>query len=182
MTLRQRYLFVRRQDGQTHWTTRDGDKGRHRAPVAVATVLRALRPARVAVVLLLAVLVNSVVAPQALGAAQAAAAPVDGSVSAWGNNYYGQLGNGTTTTSTTPVPVSSLSGVTAIAGGLFDSLALRSDGTVWAWGVNVYGELGNGTTCDPSTGANCSSTPVQVSGSRTGRQYSAPPRSMAAVR
>ena len=50
-----------------------------------------------------------------------------------------------------------LSGVTAIAGGLLHSLALKSDGTVWAWGFNGQGELGNGTNTN-------SNTPVQVLG------------------
>jgi alpha-tubulin suppressor-like RCC1 family protein len=78
-------------------------------------------------------------------------------VATWGANSVGQLGNGTTTDSSTPVQVSGLSGVTAIAGGHAYSLALRTDGTVWAWGHNESGQLGNGTTTN-------SSTPVQVSG------------------
>jgi alpha-tubulin suppressor-like RCC1 family protein len=67
-------------------------------------------------------------------------ARAQGTVSAWGDNVNGQLGNGTYTTSITPVQVSGLSGVTAIAGGRH-SLALKSDGTVWAWGYNFYGQL-----------------------------------------
>ncbi|TMF58097.1 MAG: RCC1 repeat-containing protein [Chloroflexi bacterium] len=81
----------------------------------------------------------------------------DGTAWAWGYNFWGQLGNGTTTNSSTVVQVSGLGGVTAIAGGLAHSLAVKSDGTVWAWGYNIYGQLGNGTTTS-------SSTPVQVSG------------------
>ncbi|WP_285442674.1 carboxypeptidase regulatory-like domain-containing protein [Candidatus Brocadia sp. AMX2] len=44
-----------------------------------------------------------------------------------------------------PVQVSNLSDVAALAGGRFHSLALKSDGTVWAWGQNDSGQLGNGT-------------------------------------
>lgn len=76
---------------------------------------------------------------------------------AWGNNYNGQLGDGTTSTSLTPVRVSGLAGVTALAAGGSHSLALKSDGTVSAWGENKEGELGNGTLTD-------SPTPVEVSG------------------
>src|SRR2546422_7779311 len=55
---------------------------------------------------------------------------------AWGWNGYGQLGNGTTTDSSTPVAVSMPTGVTftAIAAGLYFSLALDSSGHAWAWG------------------------------------------------
>jgi alpha-tubulin suppressor-like RCC1 family protein/PKD repeat protein len=60
----------------------------------------------------------------------------DGTVWAWGHNYNGQLGDGTTTLRTTPVQVPGISGVTAIAAGYAGSLAIRSDGTVWEWGWN----------------------------------------------
>ena len=65
----------------------------------------------------------------------------DGTVWAWGYNRYG-LGSGTMTSSYTPVRVSVLSGVIAIATGKEHSLALNSDGTVQAWGNNNYGQLG----------------------------------------
>ncbi|REE96682.1 S8 family serine peptidase [Thermomonospora umbrina] len=85
----------------------------------------------------------------------------DGSVRAWGANAHGQLGNGSTADSTSPVPVSALTGVRrapgTVAGGDTHSLAVRGDGTVWAWGGNDRGQLGDGTTTDRST-------PVQVSG------------------
>ena len=81
----------------------------------------------------------------------------DGTVWAWGWNASGQLGNGTNTTSNTPVQVLGLSGVTAIAAGVRHSLALKSDGTIWAWGANYSGQLGNGTHTN-------SNTPLQVSG------------------
>ena len=81
-----------------------------------------------------------------------------GSAWAWGLNGFGQLGNGTTTNSSTPIAVSLPSGttVTAIAGGTQHSLALTSSGQVLAWGYNADGELGNGTTTD-------SSIPIAVS-------------------
>src|ERR1035437_210513 len=69
-------------------------------------------------------------------------------VQAWGNNYYGELGNGTNTDSTIPGQVSALTGITAIAGGDVHSLALKNNGTIWAWGRNMNGQLGNGNSPD----------------------------------
>jgi alpha-tubulin suppressor-like RCC1 family protein len=74
----------------------------------------------------------------------------DGTVSAWGANGLGELGDGTTTSRLRPVAVSGLTGITHIAAGRLHALALRSDGTVWAWGNNGDGELGDGTTTSRS--------------------------------
>jgi alpha-tubulin suppressor-like RCC1 family protein len=94
----------------------------------------------------------------AVPAAVVEAASLPGTVWAWGDNQYGELGNGTNANSNIPVQVSLPSGVTItnITGGYFHSLALASNGVVWAWGQNVGGALGNGTNTD-------SNIPVQVS-------------------
>jgi alpha-tubulin suppressor-like RCC1 family protein len=81
----------------------------------------------------------------------------DGSVWAWGYNQEGELGDGTTTSRSTPAPVSGLTGVVAISAGYFYTVALKGDGGVWAWGDNSRGQLGDGTTTNRST-------PAQVSG------------------
>ncbi|MGD0090079.1 MAG: PKD domain-containing protein [Planctomycetota bacterium] len=71
----------------------------------------------------------------------------DGSVVAWGNNYNGQLGVGSTTNSAAPQQVLNLAGgVIAIAAGCAHSMALKSDGSLVTWGYNDYGQLGDGTT------------------------------------
>jgi len=72
----------------------------------------------------------------------------DGTVQAWGDGSYGQLGNGSLDPSTSAVTVPNLSGVTAISASAESVLALKSDGTVWAWGSGDQGELGNGGTDD----------------------------------
>jgi alpha-tubulin suppressor-like RCC1 family protein len=68
----------------------------------------------------------------------------NGTVMAWGNGDYGELGNGGTSNSDVPVQVSGLTGVKAISAGGIDSLALMGDGTVMAWGGDEYGQLGLG--------------------------------------
>jgi len=94
----------------------------------------------------------------AAGASHSLAIGSDGHVYAWGNNGSGQLGDGTTTSSSTPVMVNSPTGLksTAIAAGAYHSLAIGSDGNVYAWGYNAEGQLGNGTMTN-------SSKPVGVS-------------------
>jgi alpha-tubulin suppressor-like RCC1 family protein/phosphodiesterase/alkaline phosphatase D-like protein len=74
----------------------------------------------------------------------------DGTVAAWGNNNYGQLGNGSTALSRVPVqvhPAGALAGkqVVGVAAGSYHSFALCADGSVAAWGYNDEGELGDGT-------------------------------------
>src|SRR5690349_10398784 len=58
----------------------------------------------------------------------------DGTVWAWGNNIFGQLGNGSTNEAHTPVQVSGLNSVTALGGRGYHTLAVESDGSVWGWG------------------------------------------------
>jgi alpha-tubulin suppressor-like RCC1 family protein len=67
-----------------------------------------------------------------------------GTVSCWGRNYRGQLGNGTFTDSATPVPVSNVSNVAQLDIGMYGACALIVDGTVKCWGSNAYGQLGTG--------------------------------------
>lgn len=82
-------------------------------------------------------------APIAAGGGHAVALNEDGTLSSWGDNYYGQLGDGTVNDRRIPVKVLGISSVAAVAAGRAHTVALKEDGTVWAWGNNEYGQLGN---------------------------------------
>lgn len=79
-------------------------------------------------------------------------------MAAWGYNFSGQLGNGTTAISRVPGAIAGLSEVTAVAAGKAHSTALLANGTVMAWGNNEEGQLGGGTKATKST------VPVAVKG------------------
>jgi alpha-tubulin suppressor-like RCC1 family protein len=90
-----------------------------------------------------------------------------GLVWCWGDDVDGQLGNGGTTRSDTPVPVMGLplglpSGVIAVATGQYHSCALTRLGAVVCWGYDANGELGDGRVETQS------STPVAVIGLSSG--------------
>jgi alpha-tubulin suppressor-like RCC1 family protein len=81
-----------------------------------------------------------------------------GAVACWGDNAYGQLGNGSTMDSGTPVAVSMLTGATAVAVGAYHTCAIAM-GSVYCWGRNNGGQLG----ANPAT-VTQSTTPLVVAG------------------
>jgi alpha-tubulin suppressor-like RCC1 family protein len=81
-----------------------------------------------------------------------------GNLKCWGSNAYGQLGDGTTMSSSVPVSVGGLpANAVAVSVGLGFTCAVLTTGGVLCWGWGAYGQLGDGTTSN-------SFTPVQVSG------------------
>ena len=85
----------------------------------------------------------------ATGEAHSLAIADNGTLYAWGQGYYGQLGNGSNAMQLTPVAVEFPAGVTAwlsASASYKSSFALGNDGSIYGWGANSEGELGNGTT------------------------------------
>ncbi|MFH2008297.1 MAG: hypothetical protein ABI333_17060 [bacterium] len=82
----------------------------------------------------------------------------NGTAWCWGLNYSGQLGDGTTTDSATPVQIVGVTDVATVSAYEQGSCALNSNGTGWCWGDNNAGQLGSGTT-DP-----LSATPILAPG------------------
>jgi alpha-tubulin suppressor-like RCC1 family protein len=95
-----------------------------------------------------------------------------GAALCWGDNQYGELGDGTTTNHSSPVSVSGSLNIAMITAGSYFTCALTTDSRVMCWGRNDQGQLGNGTTTE-------SHAPVQVTGLPSGgwgRRFSGPRR------
>jgi alpha-tubulin suppressor-like RCC1 family protein len=77
-----------------------------------------------------------------------------GIVWAWGDNTFGQLGDGSNLSRSTPVRVLNVPSAIAISAGYGAQfgVALAANGQVWAWGHNDLGQVGNGTTADATEG------------------------------
>ena len=83
-----------------------------------------------------------------------------GEVYCWGLNTSGQLGNRSTTNSSTPMAVSGAHTFVQVGGGLSHTCGVTFEGAAYCWGENSHGELGDGSTTN-------STTPVLVSGGHT---------------
>jgi len=85
----------------------------------------------------------------AVGGMHACVLIFPGSMQCWGDNRYGQLGDGTTANRSAAVPVKVVSGkISGMALGAWFTCVVTELGAVECWGHNDHGQLGNGTTTD----------------------------------
>ena len=93
-----------------------------------------------------------------LGGGRGLALSADGLLWSWGDNAYGQLGIGSTTSSLSPAAITLPVGSTVkkIASGGFHSLVLMTNGSVWGWGRGNNGQLGTGSSTNKTSPAQMS--------------------------
>lgn len=127
----------------------------------------------------------------ALGNDHSCARKSDGTVACWGQNAYGQLGDGTTTYRVSPAPVTGLDGVEQLTAAADHACARKKDGSIWCWGLAEEGRLGSpGDKCTtpslPGWPRSCLRTPRPVPGVtavevRAGRQHTCARRADGAI-
>jgi hypothetical protein len=77
----------------------------------------------------------------------------DGTLWAWGDNGFGQLGDGTNIDKSSPVQIGTANNWVDVAIGSYHTLAISSDGRLWSWGFNSWYSLGDGTNTSRNTPA-----------------------------
>ena len=82
-----------------------------------------------------------------------------------GYNFYGNLGNGTTTSYSSPIQVGSLTNWKQVVPGKYVTSYIKTDGTLWSCGYNLYGQIGNGNNSNYSS-------PIQVGSLTNWKQIS----------
>lgn len=80
-----------------------------------------------------------------VGQSHTCAVTTSGQPWCWGDNFYGQLGNGTTASSATPVQPAGLGTVSDISAGIKHTCAILTSGGIRCWGDNTSGQLGDGS-------------------------------------
>jgi alpha-tubulin suppressor-like RCC1 family protein len=102
------------------------------------------------------------------GGGHTCAVDSSGGVQCWGDNEYGQVGDGTYETRYSPREVQGLPYVRSVSAGMRHTCVATDEGTIWCWGGNRYGQLGLGINDGPEQCDDiyepCSMVPIQVPG------------------
>jgi alpha-tubulin suppressor-like RCC1 family protein len=106
-----------------------------------------------------------------------AAIKTDGTLWMWGSNSYGELGDNTVVSKSSPVQtIARGTNWKSVSVGYKHVSAIKTDGTLWSWGYNVQAQLGDNTTTNRSS-------PVQtVAGGTNWKQVSSGSYTMAAIK
>ncbi|HVM66199.1 MAG TPA: EGF domain-containing protein, partial [Acidimicrobiales bacterium] len=78
---------------------------------------------------------------------------LDGSLWCWGNDNYGQLGDGGTVYKDNPNLIDATGSWASVTGGTNHTCGIRKDGTLWCFGASTYGQLGLGAVTQATTPA-----------------------------
>jgi alpha-tubulin suppressor-like RCC1 family protein len=113
------------------------------------------------------------------GGAHTLAIKTDGTLWAWGSNSFGQVGDGTNASRSTPRQVGTATNWKQVSAAVGNnhSLAITNSGTLWAWGNNSNGQIGDNTA-----GLTSRSTPRQVGTANNWKQASAGSLTSAAIK
>ena len=103
------------------------------------------------------------VASVAAGQYHMAVIKTDGSLWTWGNNEFGQLGQGPVQLSARHTPGKVMDGVAAVSCGYDHTAIIKTDGSLWVWGSDRYGQLGGGwNTNEEHIGSANTKWPIQT--------------------
>ena len=96
------------------------------------------------------------------GGAASFAIKTDGSLWGWGNNSYGQQGDGSNLDKTVPTRIGTATDWKTVAAGAYHTLALKNDGSLWSAGLNTRGQLGLGNRVNTNifTIVDCGTLPL----------------------
>lgn len=144
LALGRSHACARLADGGVSCWGSDASGALGRGSPPAVTDKKKLKPARA----LLPVRGLKGVAEVAAGGQHACARLDDGTVTCWGRNHHGQLGDGTTKARTSPVTVKGLAGAVGLALGDAHSCARLGDGTVTCWGSGALNQLGDAAKAD----------------------------------
>ena len=89
-----------------------------------------------------------------------AAVTANGDLYCWGENHYGQIGNGTTDDQKIPIKI--LDKVVSVSLGRSHSAAITTNGALYCWGNNHYGQIGNGDSSGWGNAAEAQTIPVKI--------------------